>query len=216
MRILILGGTRFIGPPTVRRLHAQGHTLALFHRTRTDNADLPTEVTHILGNRREDFEAHAPAFRDFEPDVVLDMFPITEADAQAVMRLFTGYAGRVVAISSQHHHVGTELAGTLQHGRCEDVVDDHRRPGGVQHANEAVPEPRRRSGDHGRTLAGGWVEHAGVHYSFGRLRMEPSPAVPVLLPVAELACIMSVPQKSPASWQPGPGTPLTRPAGPHG
>jgi len=101
MRILILGGTRFIGPPTVRRLHAQGHTLALFHRTRTDNADLPAEVTHILGNRREDFEAHAPAFRDFEPDVVLDMFPITEADAQAVMRLFTGYAGRVVAISSQ-------------------------------------------------------------------------------------------------------------------
>mgnify|MGYP000984764110 CR=1 FL=1 len=32
MRILIIGGTRFIGPPLVHLLHDQGHTIWLFHR----------------------------------------------------------------------------------------------------------------------------------------------------------------------------------------
>ena len=43
MRILIIGGTRFIGPQVVRRLHAQGHEVTLFHRGKS-KADLPAEI----------------------------------------------------------------------------------------------------------------------------------------------------------------------------
>jgi hypothetical protein len=40
MRVLISGGTQFIGPPAVRRLHELGHDALVFHRGETE-ADLP-------------------------------------------------------------------------------------------------------------------------------------------------------------------------------
>ena len=35
MRVLIIGGTRFIGPEVVRQLHALGHQVTVFHRGQT-------------------------------------------------------------------------------------------------------------------------------------------------------------------------------------
>ncbi len=35
MRILLLGGTGFIGPFVARRLSAEGHEVTLFHRGQT-------------------------------------------------------------------------------------------------------------------------------------------------------------------------------------
>lgn len=98
MRILIIGGTRFVGPPLVRRLYDQGHTVWLFHRSPAQ-VDLPP-VTHITGDRYRLAE-HTGTFRTIQPDVVIDMIPLTEADAQSVMDLFKGLTARVVAISSQ-------------------------------------------------------------------------------------------------------------------
>jgi nucleoside-diphosphate-sugar epimerase len=98
MRILVLGGTAFIGPPAVRRLARAGHEIALFHRGKTP-ADPPEGVTEILGDRA----AIADVKEDllgFEPEVVLDMFPLSEADARSVLGLFRNAAKRAVAISS--------------------------------------------------------------------------------------------------------------------
>jgi nucleoside-diphosphate-sugar epimerase len=99
MRVLVLGGTRFMGPFAVRRLVESGHDVTVFHRGRSQ-ADLPPAVRHITGDRQRlaDFrgELCAPA-----PEVVLDMLPMTEADARAVQETFRGVAGRLVAISSQ-------------------------------------------------------------------------------------------------------------------
>ncbi len=101
MRILIIGGTRFIGPPTVRLLHEMGHTLSVFHRHPAGHAaNLPPDVLHVYGNRRRLAE-YTDELRDLAPEVVIDMIPLTEADAQAVMDVFAGVAGRVVVISSQ-------------------------------------------------------------------------------------------------------------------
>lgn len=98
MRILVIGGTGFIGPFVVRQLQAAGHDLTLFHRGET-RADLPPEVAHIHGNRARlaDF---AGDFRRFAPDVVLDMLPLTANDARAVVETMRGLTRRVVAISS--------------------------------------------------------------------------------------------------------------------
>src|SRR5947209_6435114 len=99
MRILIIGGTRFIGPQVVHYLSEQSHDITLFHRGQT-HTDLPQGVKEILGNRRP-LSASANELRRLAPDVVLDLIPFIEQDAQEVMNTFTGIATRVVAISSQ-------------------------------------------------------------------------------------------------------------------
>jgi 2'-hydroxyisoflavone reductase len=50
VRILVLGGTQFVGRAFVEQAFAAGHELTLFHRGRT-NPDLFSEVERLLGNR---------------------------------------------------------------------------------------------------------------------------------------------------------------------
>jgi nucleoside-diphosphate-sugar epimerase len=49
MRILVIGGTRFIGLATVCHLSQQGHDIAVFHRGQTQPA-LPPGVQQIIGH----------------------------------------------------------------------------------------------------------------------------------------------------------------------
>jgi len=98
MRILVLGGTAFIGPPTVRALLEGGHEVALFHRGKT-GGDPPDGATEILGDRK-DLPDFSKALRDFHADAVLDMFPLSKEDAERVLELFRGHARRVIAVSS--------------------------------------------------------------------------------------------------------------------
>jgi nucleoside-diphosphate-sugar epimerase len=98
MRILIIGGTRFIGPYVVRRLIDAGHSVTLFNRGQT-TADLPSSVKRIYGDRRV-LSSFAEEFKAAAPDVVLDMIPYTEEEAHALLSVFKNVARRVVAISS--------------------------------------------------------------------------------------------------------------------
>jgi nucleoside-diphosphate-sugar epimerase len=100
MKILIIGGTSgFIGTHVARQLAADEHELVVFHRGQT-NAVLPQGVRHIFGDRQRlpDF---AGEFKQFAPQVVLDMYLRYEPEAVTLMRTFRGLAARVVAISSQ-------------------------------------------------------------------------------------------------------------------
>ena len=99
MRILIICGTRFMGPHVVRYLSEQGHEITLFHRGKT-TTELPGGAQEILGDRRP-LTNLAAELRKVAPDVVLDMIPAIEQDAQEVMSTFSGVAKRIVAISSQ-------------------------------------------------------------------------------------------------------------------
>ena len=99
MRILVIGGTNFMGPLVVRSLSEQGHEITAFHRGQTQS-DLPRGVREILGDRRP-LTSSATELQRLAPEVVLDMIPATEQDAREVMSIFTGIARRVVAISSQ-------------------------------------------------------------------------------------------------------------------
>ncbi len=99
MRILVIGGTRFIGLATVRYLSQQGHDIAVFHRGQT-RPDLPPGVQQIIGERAQ-LQTFKPTFLDFAPDVVLDMIPFVEQDGHALMKLCNGLVHRVVLIGSQ-------------------------------------------------------------------------------------------------------------------
>lgn len=112
MRILILGGTNFVGPHVVRQLAEQGldlgqsheqhqvqrHEITIFHRGVTETA-LPESVRHIHGDF-SDFNTHLDELKRFSPEVVLDMTPFREEDGDRV-KAFAGIARRVVVISSQ-------------------------------------------------------------------------------------------------------------------
>ena len=98
MKILIMGGTGFVGPRVVELLVEEGHGVAVFHRGRTV-ADLPVGVEHILGDR-ERLGDSTDEFRRFSPEVVVDVAPMLEEHARAVMETFGGLAVRVVAVSS--------------------------------------------------------------------------------------------------------------------
>ncbi|HEX9728073.1 MAG TPA: NAD-dependent epimerase/dehydratase family protein [Gemmatimonadales bacterium] len=56
MRLLILGGTGFIGPHQVRYALERGHTVTLFNRGRTNPGLFPT-VEHLGGDRNDNLSA---------------------------------------------------------------------------------------------------------------------------------------------------------------
>lgn len=98
MRILIIGGTRFIGPWVVRRLAKMGHDVTVFHRGGT-KTKLPDNVNELYGDR-SDLASFAAEFKQAAPDVVLDMIAYTEEDARTLVGVFRGVARRVVVASS--------------------------------------------------------------------------------------------------------------------
>lgn len=98
MRVLVLGGTGFLGPEVVRHLVAAGCEVTVFHRGTRETA-LPVGVRHIHGDRGR-LRTFVGEFRLIAPDVVVDMRPMTEADAQGLVSTFAGLVGRVVVVSS--------------------------------------------------------------------------------------------------------------------
>ena len=99
MKVLIIGGTKFIGPHVVHQLVSLGHQVTVFHRGQTQAA-LPPSVAHILGDRA-DLKQFRAEFERFNPDVALDMVAYTEQDAASVVSVFKGIVQRTVVISSQ-------------------------------------------------------------------------------------------------------------------
>ena len=95
MRILVLGGTGFIGAAAVRALIGRGHAVARFHRGEASDG-----IETIRGERRE-LPRHREAFARFGPEVVVDTIAYTEADARLFVETFRGLARRAVVLSSQ-------------------------------------------------------------------------------------------------------------------
>lgn len=99
MKVIVIGGTRFIGPSVVKKLYKQKHSITLFHRGKS-NIDLPEDIPHMFGDRNNlaDFRNE---FAKLSPEIVLDMAPITEKHTKDIVDVFQGIADRVVSISSQ-------------------------------------------------------------------------------------------------------------------
>ncbi len=100
MRVLVIGGTNFIGPHVVTALHRQGHEVTVYHRG-LHEPELPPAVRHIHSARASIPVLHFPSsLSDPAPHVVLHMFPVGEDDARAAVARFIGVARRLVALSS--------------------------------------------------------------------------------------------------------------------
>lgn len=91
MRVLVIGGSGFVGGALVRRLREMGVEVSTFRRGeradyRGDRGELP---------RRRDELAR------FSPDAVVDTIAYTERDAAESVETFRGVARRLVVLSSQ-------------------------------------------------------------------------------------------------------------------
>lgn len=101
MRILMIGGTRFIGAHAAQRFHAQGHDVTVLHRGRASNPVLPEEVRHILDPAAEyPIKTFPSTVLETPWDVVVHMVAMGEADAHVAMETFQDRCGRMVLISS--------------------------------------------------------------------------------------------------------------------
>jgi nucleoside-diphosphate-sugar epimerase len=99
VRVLVIGGTRFIGRFTVERLAADGHDVTVFHRGETEPREW--EKIHHLHGDRANLALFAGDIAGFAPEVVLDMVPLREVDAQNVIDVVGSTPQRLVAVSSQ-------------------------------------------------------------------------------------------------------------------
>jgi nucleoside-diphosphate-sugar epimerase len=96
MKTLVIGGSGFIGPFTIRRLQQAGHDITVFHRGKTA---CPDGVQQIIGDRN-----HLDEFRDVFArhrfDMVIDFLLVSERQARQFMATFAGITQRTVVLSS--------------------------------------------------------------------------------------------------------------------
>ncbi|HEY1419083.1 MAG TPA: NAD-dependent epimerase/dehydratase family protein [Candidatus Dormibacteraeota bacterium] len=97
MKVIVLGGTRFIGRAIVDELAGAGHEVMVVHRGRLEPDDMPP--VHHLHAERPELVDHAAELRAFKPDAAIDCRALTRSDSEiAIAALPDGI--RLVVISS--------------------------------------------------------------------------------------------------------------------
>jgi nucleoside-diphosphate-sugar epimerase len=96
MKILLIGGSGFIGRFVAEQLQQSGHGVTVFHR---GNTRVPAGAEELLGDHQS-LHDHQPEFRRQKFDVVVDFVLSSGRQAIDLMDTFRGIAGRIVALSS--------------------------------------------------------------------------------------------------------------------
>jgi nucleoside-diphosphate-sugar epimerase len=96
MRILIMGGTRFVGVYLTQMLVAQGHEVVLFNR---GNKPVPSGVTQIQGDRTDPAQLKAKLSGE-SFDAVFDNNGRELSDTQPLVEIFQGRLQHFVYVSS--------------------------------------------------------------------------------------------------------------------
>jgi nucleoside-diphosphate-sugar epimerase len=98
MRILIMGGTVFVGRHIAEAAIAAGHDVTLFHRGRT-GADLFPSATHLTGDRNEDLSAISGNSAG-QWDATIDVSAYFPRQVRSLANALGGRGGQYVFISS--------------------------------------------------------------------------------------------------------------------
>jgi nucleoside-diphosphate-sugar epimerase len=121
LRILLIGGTRFIGPSVVRRLARNGHHVAVFHRGEHDPL-FPAGIVRFNSPDAQIPVIRIPEeLRTYTPDVVVHMIAMGERDAEAARDAFAGVAQRLVVLSSGDVYRAYGIFRRLEAGLPEPV-----------------------------------------------------------------------------------------------
>jgi nucleoside-diphosphate-sugar epimerase len=83
LRILVLGGTRFIGRAIVERLAGSGHEILIAHRGELEPKDMPP-VRHLHSDR-QGLASHREEIASFKPEAAIDCRALSRADAEQAL-----------------------------------------------------------------------------------------------------------------------------------
>lgn len=115
-RIVVLGGTSFVGRAITEHLVERGHEVLVIHRGQTEPADLPP-VRHLHTERAE-LPRHRNEIADFGPDAAVEVFGMNGGHADAALAALPEGI-RLVALSSVDVYRAFE---SLHAGRQTDAV----------------------------------------------------------------------------------------------
>nr|WP_254896187.1 NAD-dependent epimerase/dehydratase family protein [Synechococcus sp. HK05] len=104
VKILVMGGTRFVGKPLVAQLLSEGHELTLFTRGKNP---VPAGVEHLCGDRSTAEGLAALQGRSF--DVIVDSSGRTLDDSRAVIECTGAPSHRFLYVSSAGVYADSEL-----------------------------------------------------------------------------------------------------------
>jgi nucleoside-diphosphate-sugar epimerase len=97
LKVVVLGGTRFIGRAIVEELVGSGHQVLVAHRGNLEPPEMP-KVQHLHADRM-DLGAHRKEIADFQPDAAVDCRALTRTDSETVIAALPPGL-RLVVISS--------------------------------------------------------------------------------------------------------------------
>ena len=168
MRILVIGGTKFLGRHFVQPALARGHELTLFTRGRT-NPDLFPEAEHLRGDRDGDLAA----FRGRDWDAVIDTSGYVPRVVRQAAELLRNAASQYLFVSSISAYASYEGKPTegdptavLEDPDTEDILPNY---GGLKAACERVVE--ETYGDRATIVRPGLI--VGPHDPTGRFTYWP-------------------------------------------
>lgn len=109
MRLLIIGGTIFLGRHLVEQAITRGHTVTLFNRGRS-NPELFPEAEHLIGDRSRDLSALAGRTWD----AVIDTCGYHPLDVRAAVQTLTDQVGRYLFVSTLSVYADDAPAGVTE------------------------------------------------------------------------------------------------------
>lgn len=95
MRILVIGGTRFVGRHIAQTALDRGHDVTLFNRGRSDPEALP-DATHLAGDRNKELSSLAEA----EWDATIDVSAYFAQQVRGLLDALGGRGGHYTFIST--------------------------------------------------------------------------------------------------------------------
>ncbi|MBE2269660.1 MAG: NAD-dependent epimerase/dehydratase family protein [Anaerolinea sp.] len=120
MRLLVLGGTRFVGRHVVEAALARGHEVTLFTRGKT-NPDLFPNVAHLQGDRDAgDLEA----LKGHTWDAVIDTCGYIPRVVRQSAELLRGAVDRYLFISTISVYADPITAGQDEHAALQKLEDE--------------------------------------------------------------------------------------------
>lgn len=98
MKILVIGGTRFVGLRLVWKLTQEGHDVTILNRGKTP-AELPENIKRIFVDRRN-HKALKKKLLPQEFDAVFDISGYKQEEVETVVRILSGNIGQYIFCST--------------------------------------------------------------------------------------------------------------------
>ncbi len=122
LKILVLGGTGFIGPAIVKSARARGHALTLFNRGKTNPGMFP-DVEKLQGDRDPDKAPGLSALKGRTWDAVVDTWTQTPKHVKASAELLAATVGQYLFVSTISVYLDFKQAGTTEDSLLHQLKD---------------------------------------------------------------------------------------------